>query len=88
MEGESTVTLEIASFRFETWLYLLVVCFGQVNSPLRISIFLSVKIGIIVPYLPSRAIRGLNGTLFVNKICYWYLRRSSVNVNFSSLILV
>lgn len=62
MVGKSTVTLEIASPGFETWLcHLLVVCLRQVNSPLRVSTYPSVEIGIIVPYLSPRAIRVLMG---------------------------
>lgn len=67
MVGESSVTLEIATPRFENWLcHLLAVCFGQVNSSWRVSVYSSVKVGITVLYLPPRAIRVLNGALFAN----------------------
>lgn len=44
MVGESTVTLETGSPGLETSLcHLLAVCFGQVSSPLRVSVYPLVK---------------------------------------------
>lgn len=60
MVVDSTVTLQTASPGLETQDFVL--CW-QVNSLLRVSIYPLVKIGIIVSYLLTRAIKGLNGAL-------------------------
>lgn len=88
MVGESTVTLETGSPGLETSLcHLLAVCFGQVSSPLRVSVYPLVKKGIKLPNLLPRAMRGLNGTLLIQSKSL-LSKKDSSKCNFPSLILV